>query len=91
MPKVALTKQQRIEQATAAICAKAADHLCVAQALRRMDDKDFGPTIGICSKTWSHWRGTKKRPAAIDKASFGDVLTALYLAGYTVNIEIIKN
>ena len=88
MPRVPLTKQQKIEAQVADICKDLLVNLNTAQGVRRMDDKDFAPAIGIHPKTWSAWHGTKSRKAAIDRASLRDVLTALYMMGYKVKIEV---
>lgn len=88
MPRVTLTRQQKIDAQIDDICKGLLISLNTAQGVRRMDDKDFAPVIGVHPKTWSNWHGTRKRKAAIDRASLGDVLKALYLLGYTVKIEV---
>ena len=89
MPRVSLTKAQKIDTQIADHCKLLLTSLNTAQGIRRLDDKDFAPAIGLHPKTWSNWHGTKSKPAAIGRASLEDVLKAIYLSGHTVKIEVI--
>ena len=89
MPRVTLTKQQKIDAQIADHCKQLLTSLNAAQGARRLDDVDFGPLIGVHPRTWHNWHGTKSKPAAIGRASLEDVLKALYLTGHTVKIEVI--
>ena len=88
MPRVTLTKQQKIDAQIADHCKSLLTSLNCAQGARRLDDESFAEQIGVCPRTWSSWHGTKRKPPSIGRASLEAVLNALYAAGYTVRIEV---
>lgn len=83
MPRVALTQQQKEQNAVADVCKHLLDGLNMKRGLSRKTNEAFCKMIGISPTTWWRWNN-----GGVAEAEFGKVVTAAVRAGIEIKVEI---
>lgn len=83
MPRVALTKEQKEQNAVADVCKSMLDGLNMKRGLFRKSNEAFCEMIGVSHTTWWRWNN-----GGIQEAEFGKVVTAAMRAGLSFKVEV---
>lgn len=86
MPKVALTKEQKMQREIERLANIALDALNSDQGRRRMTNKEYTDVIGVGERTLSSWNKGKLKGVAFDS-----IFAALIRAGYSPKIVLEAN
>ena len=81
MPRVALTDQQRRDNAKADISKAVLDELNAKRGRERKTKEEFSDLLGIAPSTWWKWNKTE-----LACASWNDVLDAVLRAGLKIKV-----
>lgn len=77
MPRVALTDEQRRQNAAKVVYQSLLDELNAKRGRERKTNQDFAVELGISDRTWRRWNN-----GGLCKAEFGAVLDAAMRAGF---------
>ncbi len=83
MPKVALTDQQRRDNAKRDICHRILVAMNARAGAMELQKKDFAEKCGISHTTWWKWNKTQ-----LETASLCDVLEAAMRAGVKIDVSV---
>ncbi len=83
MPKVALTDQQRRDNAKRDICHRILRAMNARAGALGLQKKEFAEKCGIGESTWRKWNKTQ-----LGTAAMCDVLEAAMRAGIEINVSV---